>query len=382
LKENALRITWKIDNPADIVSVDLYKGVEYDGRYVKVGSFSPADSAYDDRAINPITTYFYTIVQNAAFGRSFPSGRISAMLPASGKNLFPPMNVRAERTDETVKLTWSRTERDTRGYYVYRSDSFTGRMQQASSLILSEDSVVHFIDSVKKLPASSVWVYAVADVNTSYEIGPLSEKIPVPGVNAFMPTPADVSARLENGAIHLLWTDLSEEYAGVSGYWIYRRAEDADGKEVEPQKRITTVPLFGKVSAYQDTSIEEGVRYFYSVQAVGLDISETGAPGMETGCFVPVSLPLPPANTKAFNTDKGVALQWDMPADPTITEVRIYRISQGSDWTLLKSLQKTAEDFTDNTVKKNVTYFFRIATVNAKDRESKTGSPIGVRAGN
>lgn len=87
-KEKVIHLSWKIAHPADVVSVDVYKAMSYDGYYTRIGSVSPEDTVFTDHNVKPVTTYFYTLVLRAAYGRTFPSTRAAVIFKANKKIHF------------------------------------------------------------------------------------------------------------------------------------------------------------------------------------------------------------------------------------------------------------------------------------------------------
>ena len=141
VKENAIRLSWHIMHPEDVISIDIYKALEYDGYYTRIASVPPTDTEFSDLKVRPVTTYFYTLVLRLAYGRTFPSARTVAIFRANRNNPFPPDNLKAVRKGNVVTLSWRRVGKEIRGYYLYRSSSLTGQMQPITNIILNKDCI-------------------------------------------------------------------------------------------------------------------------------------------------------------------------------------------------------------------------------------------------
>ncbi len=188
-KGKDIRLSWQLDNTEDIVSIDIYKALVYDGYYTHIASVAPGDTDFIDRNVLPVTSYYYSLVLNTAYGRTYPSVRIPVINKAGKSNDFPPANLKAIREGNTVSLSWEQAGKDIRGYYLYRSGSFTGQMQVVTGIIVNSDSIVRYVDTLAQVTDSPVLIYAVASVNSSENISPLSSRVSVTNMPDRMPIP-------------------------------------------------------------------------------------------------------------------------------------------------------------------------------------------------
>ena len=377
-KDNLIRLSWKLSNQEDIVSIDIYKAFVYDGYYTRIGNVAPGDTSFLDYNVKPVTTYFYTLVLNTAYGRTYPSARIPVIYKASKPNLFPPSNLKAIRQGNTVKLSWNSVGTDIRGYYVYRSNSFTSPMQPVSGIILNSDSVVSYVDSLDQVPESPVLVYAVASENTSYGISPISIRVSVAGKAAFMPVPTNLNARVNGHKILLFWDDLTENYPFMTGYWVYRRMAGL-GETESPKIRLNITPTAYGVNSFVDSTAVEGLHYLYSLESIGLDTSDVSASSLETGAIIPLQLPLSPGQLRAMNTKGGVLLQWTNPIDDHVENIRILRAKKGESLEPIQMLDAESTEWTDKNINNDTVYFYGVLTVDDKGRQSIPDEPLGIR---
>lgn len=377
-KENMNRLSWQITHASEVVSVDVYKALSFDGYYTRIGSVSPSDTVFTDPNVSPVNTYYYSLVLRTAYGRTFPSARIPVVFGSNQSNDFAPYGLEATRTGNVVKLSWQRTSFDTRGYYLYRAGSFTGPMQPVGPVILSSDSVVHFIDSLDRLPSSPVWVYAVASENTSYAISPLSNRVSVQGKVKKMPIPVEVQAIRIADNVQVLWTDPSGQTGGVSGYRITRRDLNEDNLPIATSRKQIEINE-PEVNSFMDSTIEEGHHYSYTIQSLGIGMEEVSSPSMPAGVYILPDIPPAPNHVMAMNSKAGVLLQWDLPMGSSWEQIKIYRAQPGQKPSLLKTLSKESTSFTDNTTQKGQDYYYWIATVNKKGTEGKINEPVGIK---
>lgn len=377
VKNNAVRLSWYIAHPEDVISIDLYKALEYDGYYTKIASLPPTDTVFSDYKVTPVTTYFYSLVLRLAYGRTFPSARTAVIFRASRNNPFSPSGLKAVRNGNAVTLTWNRRGKGIRGYYLYRSSGLTGTMQPVSNIILSTDSVVTYTDSLKGLPFSPVWNYAVASENTSYAISPLSNRVSVQGGGQkTLPIPTGLTAMVNGEQVQLLWGNLFLTHPEVTGYLIERK-EDKEDNSPDSFKALADVTTPG-INSYVDSTVKPGHHYLYRVASIGLNPDELSAPGFQAGVYIPDDLPLAPGHVVALNSSKGVLLQWELPLGSHWQKIKIYRAQTGRQAQMIKVLQPNETSYTDSQTSNETDYFYWIATVDKKGHENKMKQPVGI----
>ncbi|RYY56721.1 MAG: hypothetical protein EOO05_18575, partial [Chitinophagaceae bacterium] len=98
-EKRGMDISWKLRSDAGLTSLEIFRGMKYDGTFERIASVSPTDTSYfdGDKNIQPATSYFYYLVANASYGRSFPSGRSPAILKGKNPNVLPPQHIEVSR---------------------------------------------------------------------------------------------------------------------------------------------------------------------------------------------------------------------------------------------------------------------------------------------
>lgn len=374
--ENAIRVSWKLKNAAGIVSIDLYKSLLHDGRFFRIASLAPDDTAYTDRDVTPVRTYFYTIVLNGAYESSPPSPRISGMLEAgsTNTNLLPVQQLEADQQPRMVRLSWQRTEPDTRGYYVYRAKGRDGAFRQLGDIVLSDSSHVSVIDTLPDSEDPVLYRYQVRDVNTAYHIGPAGETIQLftPGRSSF---PAIEEPRIEviaPGKIRLLWADMTEYSAWVSRYIVMRRS-DCDGNT-----RKVLALADATQTVFLDSSLKEGCTYYYSVYSTGNDTAQRSTAAGEAA-YSHEEEALPGlTDIRVFAAEDGVRLSWVAPRDPRIRQILILRSTGGTEAAQIAGLSALEESHHDKGAAAATTHFYYFQTTDGAGRKSALQGPIGV----
>lgn len=377
--EDAIKLSWNLIDKYDVISIDIYRGSIYDGYYAKVGSALPNESFYLDKSVVAMKTYYYSLVINTSYGRTYPSMRVSGMLNANKANFFPPINLIVEKLNGVAKLRWENSGRDTKGYYVYRSFNYTDNPKQISTFIPnSRDSIITYTDSLKNITEAAVIMYAVTDENLSYNQSPLSEKVAIEGIAKKLPVAYPLETKLIDEKVLLLWKDYFADYPALIGFNIYRKTLNDDNKLVEDWKKISFTN-YG-INTYRDNTVTEGMRYLYAIEAVGIYNNETGTRSPETDIFIPEYLPMSPSNFKAMAINSEIVLEWDAIFDKTISKILIYRAESGKEDVLIKEVSPETISFSDLIVKKEVTYFYTIVSVNKNGKKSKYPATLGIRS--
>ncbi len=138
-------------------------------------------------------------------------------------------------------------------------------------------------------------------------------------------SPTMVSAERGDKKVDLSW----ESVEGATGYNVYRRLEGEEGFPLNPLNRE---PL--KVAQFTDLSVQNDIRYIYSVRAVRrvvkTDVEGKGSPGI---AVTPTKLTPPSAPTElmAIPLKGGIELHWKMNPEPDILGYNVYRRKHGEE---------------------------------------------------
>lgn len=370
----SIKLSWALTNKNGLVSIDIYKGTKYNEPLNRVASVPASDSVYVDANISPTKTYYYSIVANGNFGKSNPSARVSAIIKGSNKNLFPPQHITATRKGNIVTLKFSKTESDTRAYYVFRGEGYTGKLVQLNRMLLSKDSALNFYDTLPTNNNTKIYTYAVADENTSYNISPLSERVPVV-YGGVPPIPTRLNAKMFNDSVLLVWQKPTGSQ-WIKGYNVYRTATDENGG-VKSRNELIATTQSPEINSYTDGELNDGWHYSYTVASVIDD--EVSSMSSNASVTVPLSLPLNPANISVSSAEKTVKLSWDAPADKSVKTIKIYRAEVNGDFKMIAELPLSQNEYIDKSVAENTTYFYAMSATNIKNKESKKTDAVGIK---
>ncbi|MEE1945414.1 hypothetical protein VRU48_09865 [Pedobacter sp. KR3-3] len=377
-KDKAIVLKWKLSSPGDVTAVKIYKSYSWDGEYALVGTANVKDTVWADIKVKPMVTYYYRLQAQGPYSSSVGSTRVQALMKAPRKLVFPPRNLSAESTGNTVKLTFRKVDRDARGYYVYRSEGYNGMPVQLSRLLLSKDSLLVYQDTIKNNLRAGIYTYTVATINTSYEISPPSDRASVM-LSGQIPVPAKVKAQLSKEQALVFWNDMTKEN-NISGYIVYRSEKLENEENYGEMKKMAD--LLPETNSYVDSTLAEGHHYAYYIQCKGIgnDGADTGGLSQVATVHYNAQKLMPPNNVIALAQTDGIALTWNNPLGIPLTKVKIYRGKANGELQLLKELSANEKDYVDTGIEKETTYFYTLSIIDSRGKESVQTSPLGVRS--
>jgi fibronectin type 3 domain-containing protein len=376
--KKAIRLGWKLDDPKNITSIDIYKSDSYDGQYNKIASVQAKDTSYFDYDVKPVNTYFYTIKLTGNYATSPTSPRIPGLMKATFKNLFPPQNIRLKQVDDKVVLSWEKNESDTHAYYVYRAGE-NGVMKQLGAPIITDSANVTYTDTPPQGGGQKIYSYAIADENTSYAIGPKSQPMRayIAGIGG-LPIPYNVSIRKEAGnKLMVIWPDMRRQSKDFAGYMVYRRVKTGATKG-EPAIALTAKLIPAEVNNYIDTTGAEGINYAYTVKTVSMDGKILSSPSLEAGIKLAIEAPLNVSNIKLVPADKSVVLSWNNPYGQKTQVIIVYRAQEGQEMQQIASLGADVQLYVDKEVTQGLTYYYAFVVKDKKGRSSLQTDAVGL----
>lgn len=192
------------------------------------------------------------------------------LIEPSGKIAEPPSQVRAEVSQNAVRITWEPPEKNIDGtvpanilgFNIYRSESkaIPARLLTATPIKSSEynDEFFEF---------GKTYFYFVRTVSSAADGSPVesseSKIIEVKPIDTFPPSPpTSLTIAASPNAISIFFPVNPE--TDVVGYLIYRSTDQTLPKD--RWELLTVKPI--SVNTYKDENVEAGKTYFYFVKAV------------------------------------------------------------------------------------------------------------------
>src|SRR5205823_6517541 len=174
--------------------------------------------------------------------------------------------------------------------------------------------------------------------------------------------PQGLVATAGDATVTLTWSAPSSNGGSpITNYRIYRGT--ASGGE-------TLKATIGNVLTYTDTTVTNGVTYYYQVSAMngaGEGPRSNEASATPSAPPPPSTPPSAPTNLVATVGNAQVGLTWQAPTSnggSPITNYRIYRGTSSNGETLLATIG-TVLAYTDTAVTNGVAYYYQVSAVNA-----------------
>lgn len=192
------------------------------------------------------------------------------LIEPAGKIAEPPADVRAEVSQNAIRIEWQTPEKNIDGtkpanilgFNIYRSESkaVPAKLLNASP-VKSADFEDEFFEFGK------TYFYFVRTVSSSADGSPVesseSEIVEVKPIDTFPPSPpTSLTIAASPNAISIFFPVNPEN--DVVGYLIYRSTDESIPKEEWELLTVKPIPL----NTYKDENVEAGKTYFYFVKAV------------------------------------------------------------------------------------------------------------------
>ncbi len=370
-------LKWDYDHASFVNAIEIYRSTSYNDNYKRVVSL-PADQReyFDGSDLQPSITYYYYAVLNNGTGSSLPSARVPAILRGNRENIIPPQDLTASRNSNVVTLQFRRVGYDVHGYYVYRADGYTSELYQLPLMLHSTDSLLTYTDTLPVSSRSAVYSYAVASVNSSYNISPMSNRVSISFSGGRMPVPDRLNALFEDEGLNLVWSDVAALNPSITAYEIYRSTA-GEGHDTGPGQLLGTVNFM--TNSFTDKQVLAGRNYVYRVRCIASDSTDVSSFSLPYSVYVPAAVALPPGEVSAIASTKFITLKWTLPVAEGIQSVIVYRAPENGKESLLKTLDGKAETFTDDSAEKGKMYYYFIVIKYKNGLESKPADPVSAR---
>jgi fibronectin type 3 domain-containing protein len=212
------------------------------------------------------------------------------------------------------------------------------------------------------------YYYAITAKNAVGE-GPMSAIVSATPSTIPEP-PQNLKAAIGNKYVNLTWAAPSSTGgAPITHYKVYKGLQ---------QTSLAALPELGNISVYNDTTVQNGVTYYYAVSA----LNQRGeGPCSSTVKAIPGKVPSAPRNLSAAIGDAYVLLDWDGPQDLggyALTIYKVYKEGAGSARAVIG--QVATLGYNDTTVENGKTYNYSVSATNALG-EGPAGPVVLARPG-
>ena len=304
------------------------------GDYTQIDSIGADATSYTDAALEDGERYYYRVSAFNSSGESSLSNEAAATtaLPAPSG---PSVTVTA---DDDISVSWTDSSDN--------EDQFRVEVSEDGGSYALVGTVSANTTSIGHTPARSV--------NTvQYRVRAETEH-----VNSAWATTATVAtnaaglavANHDATSISLTWTGADQP----DGYEVVRA--QASGSTAADYTSIATVG--SSTTSYQDTSLENGERYYYRVRVLydGGSNSPLTAEVVQT-----TDLPAPSAVSLDTSVEDEISLSWTLNDNSTDGAVEVYRSTDGTLGTeITGGLTPDATSYTDTAVVDGEQYYYTI----------------------
>jgi fibronectin type 3 domain-containing protein len=358
-----LNLSWN-DNSNIETGFELQRKMGAGGTYASVTAspLPPNTTSYMDTALTPGVTYYYRIralnfAANSAFTPDYvvttPTPPIK---PADAHTTF--------NSTTRIDLAWTDLSDNEDGFRILRSAPGTDFV----TIVTLPANTTSYVDNGPfgaGLTPGTEYQYHIQAFN-------------VAGYNDFTGTdtatltlpPGTPSVVAGDGQVALSWT--APSYRATNStlltFNIYR-GTSSGGEGASP---IATDLVD---QTYTDTSVTNGVTYYYKVTAV--EIGGESAPSAESAPATPtgtISPPSAPSGLTASGGNATVALSWSAVAGAT--SYNIYR-STSSGAEVLVASNVSTNSFTDSGLTNGTTYFYQVTAVNSGGESARSAEVSG-----
>ena len=260
--DTEVTLDWADNSESDLDGYNVYRSESMGGPYSQINRSLVATSGYIDNTVTELVTYYYVV--KAVDSGSNESGYSNEDSATPDWAPVAPTGLVATDGDEEVTLDWNdNSESDIAGYNVYRSTTMGGSYSQINGSLVVTSA---YTDS--ELYGGGTYYYVVTAVDSGSNESDYSNEDSATATDVAPAAPTGLVATKGVGQVSLNWDDNNTE-ADLAGYDVYR-SETMDG----PYSQINgslVVP-----SDYIDTTVTNGVTYYYVVKAIDSGSNESG----------------------------------------------------------------------------------------------------------
>ncbi len=341
-------ITWKKSNEAN--GYQIYQSTSKNGTYKKIKTIkNKKTTSYKVSGLTPGVKYYYKIrTTNKVNGATGYSDYSTVRAARVAKAVIG----QAEGVSGTkIKLSWDKVK-DADSYVIYRSTSSGGTYKKIGT---AKGSATSYTDS--KLNMTKKYYYKLEVKMKGYKATGTSGKSARATAYPIRQTQIASVEPNDTGALLIRWNQVKD----IKGYEVYRSTE-WDGAYT----LLTTVNDYS-VTSFADTTIQPSVSYWYKVRLVNTYDGKT-IYGSYSAPAEGSSLAAPGNVTVTSVSETQLDITWT--AVNGASGYIIYRSTQPQgEYTEIGRAGNTTA-FSDTTVVKDTVYYYKIKSVDAKNRTS------------
>lgn len=340
----SVSLAWK---QASVTGYQIYRKTD-SGKYTRIKTLKGKTSlTFTDKSVLPGHTYSYKVRgYKTISGKNYFSSYASVKTAAI-KMKAPQFSSASVSGVNKAKLTWKQDSKAT-GYYVYRSTTEKGSYKKVKTI--GSNKTLNWTDSSIS-PGTSYYYKIRSYVKSGYGNGSSGySKVLMVNTNIDKPSVSSVSA--STTGIKLKW----KKSDNATGYQIYRSS--SYGGKYTSVKKVTK----NSVVTFTDKNVTFGKTYYYKVRAY-----KSIGKSTKYSSWSAIVCSRPELKETRFTGISGISsskatLKWSKVSD--VQGYKLYRkTGKSGKYSEVKNISSAATTkYTDKSLKKNTTYYYKIRT--------------------
>jgi fibronectin type 3 domain-containing protein len=358
-----VNLSWNppsFDGGSSITGYNVYRGENSDWMLLLTEAVDA--TYYNDTWVVKGNEYFYRVTAVNDMGQGPMSDVVSAT-PMSAPS--QPDDLQAVAKNASVELSWS-PPMDSGGSTITNYTIYRGTAQDEHSLLVTIGDELAYLDS--NLINGQTYYYRVSATNWVGE-GPMSAEVEAKPLGV-PSAPEGLAASARDGQVNLSWSYPADDGGTpITNFTIYR------GNSSSSLLPLVTI---GDALQYDDTSVLNGITYYYevsAVNAVGEGERSAQVNATPVADLIP-TVPSSPQDLEAVAGDAWIALEWSAPEDDggaDITNYKVYRGDSPSSLVLLTTIENSLQ-YNDTSVLNGETYYYQVGAINSVGIGPKSAS--------
>ncbi|MBO5372538.1 MAG: N-acetylmuramoyl-L-alanine amidase [Lachnospiraceae bacterium] len=338
----------------------IYRSTTKDGVYTKIKTIKSANRLfYTDTKLTPGTKYYYKVRTRTKKNGKIGYGSDSVVRSTwTGKK--PVVTEALGTTATKIRITWDEIK-GAQSYNIYRSTKQKNGYKKIASVLVKNGT--SYEDS--KLDMTQKYYYKVEAVMKGYKATGTSGKSAALGGTPIQTGAITSVATNENNQLQIKW----QQIKNVTGYRLYRSTQENGNYTI-----LATISD-EKTTSYVDTGAYVGTTYYYKLVLMNT-YDKKAVYGPYSAAVSGVLLMAPNDITVISASENQLNLTWSAAAGAAGYE--IYRSTDyAGEYTLVGTVTSGAvTSYSDTTVTKDITYYYKIRTVGKNNTYSNFGSTV------
>lgn len=376
-KENGVLLEWQYSQSPSVLLFEIYRSEDLNRGYHLIASVPGRETSFSDQETRPDVVYYYQI---QAILKSGNRSILSNVIFSASYNPQAPAAPYIEYAFPLpggAEIHIQATDPEALGVRVYRDDGLSPDLIMVSDLLTPNDSLlVVYHDTISGLSGRRTYTYAATTESTSFVESVFSNKVYVrPQISESPGAPLTLNAYEEDRHVVLFWEDMQARDVGIAGYLLSRSEEPSLGND----SFISLLPEdeYLKHNNFTDRTVEPGKVYIYRVQSVDLDGNISQDAALAT-VALQTDRPVSPIALQAISMDEGIYLSWGRAIYDGLMHINVYRSERGSEPRMIATLPADTDEYTDEDVLPDTSYYYFLTTFNEAGVESEPSDEVGV----